>query len=131
MRAAALALLFGLSLCDGDETASGHGAAGVTWVLAELDGAAFAARATLTFPKPGAIAGEAPCNRYSARQGVPYPWFRAEAVVATRRACPDLAAEARYFRALEAMTLAEVAGDVLILRDDAGREMIFRAATGE
>ena len=28
--------------------------------------------------------------------------------------------------ALEAMTLAEVAGDVLILSDDAGREMVFR-----
>lgn len=131
MRAAALALLFGLSLCDGDETASGHGAAGATWVLAELDGAAFPARATLAFPEPGSIAGEAPCNRYFARQSVPYPWFRAEAIVATRRACADLAAETRYLRALEAMTLVEVAGDVLILRDEAGREMVFRAAGTE
>lgn len=124
--AAILPVLFGLWSCGG-ETVSGHGAAGRTWKLVELDGAAFPARATLTFPEEGRIAGEGPCNRYSGAQTVPYPWFRAEKIAATRRACPDLAAETAYFSALEAMTLAEVAGDVLILRTGDGREMVFQA----
>ena len=129
--AATLALLTGLWNCvgdePGDESVAGHGAAGVTWALSELDGAPFAARATLGFPEAGRIAGQGPCNRYSGEQTVPYPWFATENITSTRRACPDLAAEQAFFAALAAMTLSEVAGDVLILRDDTGREMVFRA----
>ena len=43
--------------------------------LAELDGAPFDATATIRFPEEGRIAGEGPCNLYSAAQGAPYPWF--------------------------------------------------------
>ncbi|MFB9151465.1 META domain-containing protein [Roseovarius ramblicola] len=111
-----------------DETVSGHGGATATWVLRSIDGAAFPARATLTFPEEGRLAGEAPCNRYSGQQTVPYPWFSAGHIIGTKRACPDLDAETRYFRALGDMTLAEIAGDTLILSNDAGREMVFRAA---
>ena len=45
-----LAALLALSLlptCAGDETVGRYGAAGRTWVLQELDGARFPARATL------------------------------------------------------------------------------------
>ena len=117
---------FGLWSC-GDETLSGYGATGVVWQWAELDGQSVAARATLIFPEEGRIEGEAPCNRFSGVQTVPYPWFKAERIAATKRACPDLAAEAAFLEALSEMTLAELAGDVLILRNDAGREMVFRA----
>jgi len=121
-----LAALSALGYCK-DETVSGHGGEGMTWVLRSLDGAPFTARATLAFPEEGEIAGAAPCNRYAGEQTVPYPWFSAERIVSTRRACPDLDAETRYLRALEQMTLAEIAGDTLILSNDAGREMVFRA----
>jgi heat shock protein HslJ len=121
-----LAALSALGHCK-DETVSGHGGQGMTWVLHSIDGAPFTARATLTFPEEGRFAGEAPCNRYSGEQTVPYPWFAAERLVSTKRACPDLAAETRYLRALEDMTLAEIAGDTLLLTNDAGREMVFRA----
>jgi len=110
-----------------DETVSGHGGGAATWTLQSIDGTPFDARATLTFPEEGALGGEAPCNRYSGRQTLPYPWFRAENLFTTRRACPDLAAETAYLRALEDMTLVEVAGDTLLLTNDAGREMVFRA----
>lgn len=126
--AAVMAVLAGLWGCAGDETVAGHGAAGRIWQLAELDGSPFAARATLSFPQEGRIAGEGPCNRFFATQSAPYPWFAVKDIAATRRACPELAAEAAFFAALRAMTLAEVAGDTLILRDDTGREMVFRAA---
>lgn len=121
-----LATLF-LTACIGDETVAGYGGADRIWVLTELDGTPFADRATLQFPETGRIAGEAPCNRYSGVMTTPYPWFAATQVVSTRMACPSLDAEAKFLEALTAMTLSEVLGDVMILSNDAGREMLFKA----
>lgn len=121
-----LAAMSVLGYCK-DETVSGYGGEGATWVQLGLDGTPFAARATLTFPEEGTPAGEAPCNRYSGQQTMPYPWFSAERIASTKRACPELEAETRYLRALGVMTLAEIADDTLILSNDAGREMVFRA----
>lgn len=110
-----------------DETVSGYATPGAVYVLAELDGAAFPARATLTFPEAGRVTGEGPCNSYAARQTLPLPWFGLEAMSVTERACPELAADGAFFATLQSMTLAEVSGPVLILANDAGREMVFRA----
>lgn len=110
-----------------DETVSGYADQTAVYRLAEIDGVAFGARATISFPGEGRIEGESPCNRWSAAQGAPYPWFDPGPIAATRRACPDLDAEARFLRALAGMTLAEVQGPVLILSDDNGLEMVFRA----
>lgn len=129
MRALAIAVLLALpAACAGDETISGYADPGAIYVLAEIDGAPFPARATIAFPDEGRAAGDGPCNRWSAAQTAPYPWFGLGPVAATRRACPDLAAEGAFFEALGAMTLAEVQGPVLILSNEAGREMAFRAA---
>lgn len=131
MRAAlVIAALSLLGHCR-DETVTGHGGAGTLWRLESIDGTPFPARATLAFPEEGSLAGEAPCNRYSGLQEAPYPWFAARRIVSTRRACPDLASETLYFAALAEMTLVEIAGPVLILSNDGGREMVFHAAPGE
>lgn len=122
----AVMALSGLGYCK-DETVTGHGGADAVWHLQLIDGAAFSANATLVFPAEGEVAGEGPCNRYSGRQTVPYPWFAAEDVATTKRACPELAAEALYLTALGEMTLVEILGDVMILSNDAGREMVFYA----
>jgi heat shock protein HslJ len=100
----------------------------VVWRLAALDGAPFAARATLRFDGAGRIDGQAPCNRYSAAQPLALPGFAAGPVAATRMACPDLAAEGAYFAALEAMTRAEIGDEALVLSNAAGRSMTFRRA---
>ena len=110
-----------------DETVSGYVGREGPWRLVELDGAAFAARATIAFPEPGRIAGEAPCNVFSGAIAVPYPWFALSGLAVTRRACPDLAAEGAFFAALQAMRQAEVSGDVLVLTAEDGRQMVFRA----
>lgn len=119
--------LLGLSHCARDETVSAYGGAGVVWTLAEIDGMPAAAPATLSFPEPGRIAGQAPCNGYSGRMEAPYPWFEITGLAVTRRACAALAEETRFLDALAAMTLVEVSGDVLILSDETGREMVFRS----
>ena len=110
-----------------DETVSGYAASG-PWRLAAVDGAPVAARMTLALPSPGRVAGEGPCNAYSGVQAVPYPWFEVRRLAATRRACPDLDTETRWFGMLEAMTLAEASGDVLVLSDGGTHEMEFRLA---
>ncbi|WP_371225485.1 META domain-containing protein [Roseovarius sp. 2305UL8-3] len=129
MRALVLSLcaVLTVSACEADETISGHGGAGHIWILQEIDGQAFDAQATIEFPEEGKITGQGPCNRFSATQSVPYPWFEAGPIMATKMACPDLAAEQVFFTALAEMTLSEVAGDTLILSNDAGRDMVFKA----
>ena len=127
MRALVPVLLLLPAACAGDETLSGYAEREAVYVLEEIDGAAFAARATIGFPEEGTAQGEAPCNRWSAALEAPYPWFALGPVAATRRACPDLDAEQAFFAALTEMTLAEVQGPVLILSDEAGRAMVFRA----
>ena len=124
------ALLLSLAACQADETLSGYGAADTTWRLTSLDGQPFTARATLQFPAEGSVTGKAPCNSFSGTQTAPYPWFKLGPIRATRAACPELAAEKRFFTALSDMTLAEVSGAVLILSNDTGREMVFRAQSG-
>lgn len=120
-----IAACLALPACRKDETVSGYAGVGSVWVLRDLGGAAYAARATIAFPRQGRIEGEAPCNRWFAAQNAPYPWFEAGPVGSTRMACAGAGAEAAFFAALARVTLAEVAGDVLILRDEAGFEMVF------
>lgn len=113
--------------CSGDETLSAYGAAGKMWQLHSIDGKAYAASASLRFPEPGKITGRGPCNSFHGAQTAPYPWFTVAALAVTRAACAELAAETAFLQALQEMTQAEAAGDVLILSSDAGREMLFKA----
>lgn len=116
-----------LAACAGDETVTAYGAEGRSFALVELDGAPFPASASISFPAAGRVAGQAPCNSYFAPITVPYPWFEVGLIGASKRACPDLAAESRFFVALRAMTLSEISGDVLILSDpESGRRMVFQ-----
>jgi len=124
----ALAFVAMLASCDKDETLTAYGAGDRLWLLAEIDAEPFAGTATLTFPQPGEMSGAAPCNSYAASQTAPYPWFAPGPIRATRRACPALAAEGRFLTALAAMTLVEVAGEVLVLSNDEGEMLVFHAA---
>ena len=116
-----------LAACSSDETLAAYGASDRDWQLESIDGAAFSERATIRFEDGGRVSGAAPCNRWFGTQTAPYPWFALEAIGASRMACPDLEAESAFFNALRAMTLSEVSGDVLLLSNDEGREMVFRA----
>ncbi len=126
LRVVLLALVLPIVGCA-DESVSGYADPGATYRLVEVDGAPFRARATISFPEEGRVVGEAPCNRWSADQSVPYPWFKLGPIAATKRACPDLEAEAWFLTMLGEMTLVEVQGPVLILSDDQERAMVFEA----
>ncbi|MEM1302777.1 MAG: META domain-containing protein [Pseudomonadota bacterium] len=113
-----------LAGCATDETVTRFAGEGSVWSYQDTS-VGSAVPVTLTFPEPGQVAGQGPCNRYSATQTAPYPWFELGPVAATKRACPELAAEAAYFEDLQSMSLAEVSGDVLILSNDTGKQMVF------
>ena len=121
-------LLVVLTACRKDETVRAYGAGDRTWTLKLLNDAPFPATATLTFPKEGEIAGQGPCNRYFGAMTVPYPWFETGPIGSTRMACPDLEVETVFFKALEAVTLSEVLGEVMILSNTEGLEMVFNAS---
>lgn len=127
MRFVVLLCLLCVAACRGDETLTAYGAAGSDWVLTELDGQKFDARAVVQFPEQGKVQGIGPCNSFSARQTAPYPWIEIDQVASTKRGCADQKEEARFLKALTQMTLVEVSGPVLILSNDLGRRMIFRA----
>ena len=125
-----IALIFALTFamsCKADETARAYGAGGKTWTLTEIDGQHFDAMATLSFPEADKII----VDRDNARRHLAFGYGIHRCVGArrsTRRACPALGDETRYFTALQDMTLIEVLGDVMILKNEKGREMMFRAA---
>ncbi|WP_271951331.1 META domain-containing protein [Ruegeria faecimaris] len=120
--------LSGLPQCQKDETVAAYGAAEREWALQEINGQPYNASALLRFLEEGKVTGNAPCNSYTGRLNVPYPWFELTGLTATRAACAGLEAEGIYFAALLAMTQSEVSGNLLILRNEDGQEMVFKAA---
>jgi heat shock protein HslJ len=95
------------------------------WILDRLNETPIATLVTIEFPKEGEIIGQAPCNRYFGKQTAPLPWFEIKEIGATKMACPKLDLEVRYFNLLQEMTTAEIAQDMLILRSDDGKSLVF------
>ena len=60
-----------LAACFKDEGLSGYADPKAVYVLQEIAAAPAPARATISFPARGQVAGQAPCNRYSAQLTVP------------------------------------------------------------
>ena len=114
-----------LAACQSVAQNDGLGGPDTTWRLVTLDGAAFAATATLTFPDGRRLTGQAPCNSYFGALTATYPAFAAPVIGASKRACPDLQAEQAYFTALSAVTKATRDGDRLILSDASGPRLVF------
>ncbi len=121
-----LLVISAFGACSADETISGYADPEAVYDLAEFEGSTAQFEASIAFPEEGRTAGAGPCNQFIAEQSAPYPWFEIGPIAATRRACPELEAEQQFFERLGMMTLAEVSGDVLILSNDDGEEMVFR-----
>ncbi len=117
-----------LTACSADETVRGYGGADRVWALNDLEGDAFDTPATLEFPASGRIVGLTPCARYAAQMVAPYPWFEVRNIELSKATCPGTRRDRDFIAALTAMTQSEIAGDLLILRNEQGREMVFKAS---
>ena len=113
--------------CAGDETLRSYGAAGKTWTLVELNGAAFTSPTRLSFGALNRMSGTGPCNSFSATMSVPYPWFNVTSLATTRAICPDLVAETAFFNGLSQASQTEVLGTTMILSNQTGLSMVFNA----
>lgn len=111
-----------LVACTRDESVRAYGGADRVWVLEEMGGEPYAGRATLEFEPGDGITGETPCGPYRAVMAEPYPWFRVTGWRADTQPC-----ESRFAAAMADMELVETQGDILILSDADGYEMVFRA----
>ena len=127
MKRAAIALAGAASLaaCKSDETVTGYGGAGLWQLETTVNGAA---HLSLALTPDGRLTATGPCNTLIAAQTAPYPWFRLTQIAVTERACPALKAETDTFTALRSASLVEVAQGTLILSNENGLEMVFRAA---
>ncbi len=124
-----LGACLGFSACfepPKDETISGYVSPHAVWVLQTLNGDAVDATVTIAFPEEGRVFGNAPCNSYSATQKAPLPWFELGPILSTKKACPELALEVRYFDVLAQTNSAEVLSDTLILEGPAGALVYLR-----
>ncbi len=120
-----LILLSILTACLKDETVSGQTLAADVWWLKSMNEAPISSDISISFPDEGRISGQAPCNRYFGNQTAPLPWFEVSGLGSTKMACSELDLEGQYFTVLQKMTTAEVSGDTLILKSDAGQALVF------
>lgn len=121
-------MAFAVALIRPDETIRQYGMGQDTWQVTTLHGTPFEARATLRFSGRNRLAGDAPCNSFTTRMEIPFPWFKVGPIAATRGACPDLAAEQAFFAALTTTTIAQVNNGTLTLSDDTADLITLRRA---
>lgn len=125
----ALPLFLGLGFTLGsylkDETVTGYLPAEGPWLLQEIDGGGVETPLALRF-SAGRIALDGPCLRLRAAQEAPYPWFEATGIDASANTCPLSKAETVASEYLAKVNVAEVSGDILILSEAGGVEMVFR-----
>ena len=92
--------------------------------LTLLDGGTPPYTATLGLQKPGVVQGRGPCNSYSAPLTADLPAFKIAEIMATKMACPDLAAEQQFFDLLRQMDHVDQTADSVTLTG-AGHELVF------
>jgi heat shock protein HslJ len=123
--ALALAALLATSACVAPGQA--QSLTGTEWHLVGIEGQRAPAPLTLILSEDGTVGGQAPCNRWFARNGAALPALSLDGIGATEMACPELAIEAAYFEALTAMQRVEQAQTHLFLIGAEGRVLEFSA----
>lgn len=124
-RLALCLMLLSAGAAHADEVGSEQGMLLFEWTLVSLDGVEPTVQTTIRIDEPGHLGGQGPCSRYFADVTGPWPSFRPGMIGAARMACPDMAAEAQYFAALQAMETAEIKDGTLRLTGG-GHELVFR-----
>ena len=99
---------------------------GALWVLRRIEGEDAPPGVTLAFAGDE-FRGAAPCNRYFGRFAQEGRALEIGAIAATRRACPQLETEQRYFAALADVARVERDGhDLRLLGPDLEPRLVFR-----
>ncbi len=110
-----------------DETLTAYAQGETVFRLSAINEMPVKNHTTMDIGTAGQISGTGPCNRYSATQTVPYPWFNLGPIAATKIACENLAEEQLFFAMLSDMSLVEILGGTLILSNTDGDQMVFQS----
>ena len=124
-----LAVAVCLMACGPNLAGAKDGAAERVFALHSIGSTTVTTRVTLEFADDNRVVGAAPCNRYSAQQTAEAPDFTLGPIAATRRACPDLELETRYFRALEDASTITQDEKTLTLHGENSETLVFHLET--
>lgn len=108
--AASTLLLLGLA-CGPDESVARYAGVGSTW---RLEGGGLEVK----FLERGQITGRTDCGPVSGQQSAPYPWLSIN-LEAPDPGCAEVTDK------LQSMRFAEVSGQLLVLSDKDGHDMVF------
>lgn len=122
-----LLTVLAFTLFQPDQTLRSFGAADRTWQVETLNGEPFEANATISFPGRYRVAGETPCNYFSTSNSTPYPWIELNPIAVTKRYCPEIEAEDAFLRALNAVRVVVIDGDIMVLSDENTELMVLKA----
>lgn len=123
--AVALGVLMG---CSGDETVYAKGAGARVWSLDQINGAQAASDLSIMFGTRGRVTGQGLCHDFAGKQTAPYPWFALESLTSTASRCDSDLQSGPIISALMRMNVSEVSGNLMILSNEVGEEMVFTAA---
>jgi hypothetical protein len=104
-----------LTACASDETVAGFAGTDRAWKSAGDTGI------VLRFQSGGRVKGSSPCGDFAGEQTAPYPWF--DLLV---QKMPGSPCDIDVLQ-LTTMTQSEVSGDTLLLSNDSGISLEFRA----
>jgi hypothetical protein len=104
-----------LTACASDETVAGFTGTDRTWKSTGVPGL------SLRFQSGGRVKGSTPCGDFAGEQTAPYPWFDLSVSKTPASPCNVDVLQ------LTTMTQSEVSGDTLLLSNDSGISLEFRA----
>ena len=104
-----------LVACASDETVAGFTGTDRTWKATGDSGL------SLRFQSGGRVKGSSPCGDFAGEQTAPYPWFDLRVLKTPASPCNVDVLQ------LTTMTQSEVSGDTLLLSNDSGISLEFRA----
>lgn len=120
-----LVLLICFVVCQVDEILIGYGVVDKIWVLCSIDGVIYLVSVILMFFVEGLVSGKVFCNSFLVEQILFYLWFLFVGLCVICVVCVDFDQEQIFFIVLGGMIFVEIVGDVLILFNDKGGEMVF------
>jgi hypothetical protein len=115
-----------LKFCQTDETLAAYAEQDRDYQITEVLGQPAAFTAALRFPGRMRFQIETPCAVLDGRITAPLPWFEAQKITFAPRPCDDSPWQTDLMKILKTVTLAEIAGDTILLSSDARVALVFR-----
>ncbi|KMW59069.1 hypothetical protein AIOL_004050 [Candidatus Rhodobacter oscarellae] len=119
--------LIWLTFCQTDETLAAYAGRDRVFRLAEMQDRPVDEAVTLRFPARKTLELRTTCGQMAGRITAPLPWFALSLERGKDQDCDARALHDNLYNLINGMHLAEIAGDTILLQDDHGATLLFRA----